>query len=228
MIKFLAIEGLDGSGKSTQINLLINHLSKVRIPCKFLHFPRFNEGFFGNLIAKFLKGDFGPVDKVDPYIVALLFALDRYDAKKKMINWIKNDYFIIVDRYVYSNIAFQCAKIKDINLKLELEKWILGLEYSYFKIPKPDLSMYLHVPFSFIKKELLNLRVGKDRKYLEGKLDIHESSLELQKNVQKEYLRLTKDHSDFLLIDCHGKDDSILKKIDIHNKLINLLHQRNI
>ncbi|MBI4642780.1 MAG: dTMP kinase [Deltaproteobacteria bacterium] len=220
MIKFLAIEGLDGSGKSTQINLLINHLSKVRIPCKFLHFPRFDEGLFGNLIAKFLKGDFGPVDKVDPYIVALLFALDRYDAKKQMINWIKNDYFILVDRYVYSNIAFQCAKIKEINLKLELEKWILDLEYSYFKIPKPELSIYLHVPFSFVKKELLNPRVGKDRKYLEGKLDIHESSLELQRNVQEEYLRLTKDHSDFLLIDCHGKDDTILKKKDIHSKLI--------
>jgi len=70
----IVIEGLDGAGKSTQIDILTNQLKDKAIPSHFLHFPRVEAPFFGELIARFLRGDLGAIDRVDPYVVALLYA----------------------------------------------------------------------------------------------------------------------------------------------------------
>ncbi|SDT86518.1 dTMP kinase [Desulfobacula phenolica] len=224
--RFIVIEGLDGAGKSTQIKLLKNYFNKNEIKYKYLHFPRSGEGYYGDLIAKFLRGEFGSLDSVDPYLVALIYAGDRDDAKKKITGWLENKYFVIVDRYVYSNIAFQCAKLDDESKKNELEHWILEFEYFYNKIPKPDLSIYLHVPFSFVETELKKVRVGKDRVYLNGKSDIHEASINLQKNVEQEYLRVVNKYNDFKMINCLDTNGSILSSDAIHNKMMLLVKNK--
>ena len=106
-MRFLVIEGLDGSGKSTQVDLLCKYLESGNIRYKYLHFPRLETGVYGKLIARFLRGEMGNIDQVDPYLVALIFAGDRLDAKEMVSSWIENDYLVIIDRYVYSNR--QCA-----------------------------------------------------------------------------------------------------------------------
>ena len=112
-MRFAVIEGLDGSGKSTQLKLLKDYLDAQSIPYKFLHFPRLEEGYYGKLIARFLRGEMGPNQQVDPYLVALIFAGDRADAAHIIRGWLEEGYLVIADRYVYSNIAYQCAKLTD-------------------------------------------------------------------------------------------------------------------
>ena len=167
-MRFLVIEGLDGSGKSTQVNLLRSFLEKAAVKYKYLHFPRLEEGVYGKLIARFLRGEMGDIDRVDPYLVALIFAGDRMEAKPIIEQWIEEDYLVILDRYVYSNIAFQAAKFADENEQLQLADWIMNLEFNVHRLPVPDVNVFLDVPFSFTKKLLTGERKGDERGYLKG------------------------------------------------------------
>jgi len=97
-MRFIVIEGLDGSGKSTQMRLLKDYLKKKSIAYKYLHFPRLEEGIYGKLVARFLRGEMGPIDQVDPYLVALIFAGDRREAASQIRKWLDKGYLVIVDR----------------------------------------------------------------------------------------------------------------------------------
>ncbi len=199
---FFVIEGLDGSGKSTQLKLLRDLLENRGILYKYLHFPRLEEGVYGGLIARFLRGEMGANDQVDPYLVALIFAGDRADAAWMIRKWMDEGYLVIVDRYVYSNIAFQCAKLEVLAEREQLRDWILEFEYGRNNLPRPDLNLFLHVPFTFTRQQLNNVRDGKDRAYLKGERDIHEENLDFQEQVRQEYLSLQKFVDDLALIDC--------------------------
>lgn len=227
MGKFIVIEGIDGSGKSTQIEFLRDYLKIHNINYKYIHFPRLNAPVYGEMIAKFLRGEYGESDHVNPYFVALLYAGDRENAKQLIQRWLKRDYLVLVDRYVCSNIAFQCAKYDRLEDKINISRWIGDLEYNYNKIPKPNLSLFLHVPFEFVKNKLSSERQGKDREYLMDKIDIHENSLDLQKNVESEYLNLVVNNKDFYQINCFcQKNGQILSPENIHKKIIKVLKRK--
>ncbi|MFC2138431.1 dTMP kinase [Bacteroidota bacterium] len=226
-MKFVVIEGLDGSGKSTQIKLLRNYLEKNNISYKYLHFPRTNSPVYGEMVAKFLRGDLGKIDEVDPYLVALLYAGDRENAKKTILDWL-NNYLVLVDRYVYSNMAFQCAKIDDLTEKNKLRNWIRYMEFKYFNIPIPDLNLFLDVPFEFTKHKLSKNREGNDREYLNGKTDIHEESLDFQEKVRQEYLHLAQNEPNYKIIDCKKSETEILDPQEILNRIVGECRQNNI
>ncbi len=217
--KIITIEGLDGAGKSTQIDLLTKKLTKLKIKHKFIHFPMLNQGVYGKLVAEFLRGEFGSLENVHPKLVALLFAEDRNEHQPKIKQWLEEGYLVILDRYVKSNIAFQCAKLKDEKEKEILKNWILDFEFNYHKLPKPEVSFFLNVPLNQIKKSLQNNRVGADRVYLEGKTDIHEDSFELQKNVLKEYLKLLEEMPNFHEISCFSTQEEWLSPKEIHQSI---------
>jgi len=228
MDKFVAIEGLDGCGKSTQIALLTEYLDSKGVKYKYLHFPRTEAPIYGEMISRFLRGEFGDVTNVNPYLVALLYAGDRENAKHIIREWLSQNYLIIVDRYVYSNMAFQCAKAKTLSEKERLKKWILELEYGYNTIPSPNISIFLYVPFEFIVSKLNNKRGGIDRAYLNGKEDIHESSIELQKKVETEYLKLADQYKDFHVVNCSTKDNKILPPQQVSGKIIDVLNSKSV
>ena len=223
--KFIAVEGLDGAGKSTQISLLIEHFKSEGIETKFVHFPRTNEGIFGDLIAKFLRGEFGAVKSVHPQLVALLFAQDRKEFSGTIINWLENGYFVLVDRYVLSNIAFQCAKIENHAEKSELRAWINKFEYEYNNIPKPDLSIYLDVPFEFTNHSLAEKREGQERVYLKGKDDIHEKDISLQLAVKSEYEYLSETDKSIKKLICYDQDKKIKSVNEIHKLFLNAINE---
>lgn len=227
-MSFIVIEGLDGSGKSTQLKLLKNYLNEQNINFKYLHFPRTDDGIFGDLVARFLRGDLGKIGEVNPYLVGLIYAGDRNDAKKQINEWITEGNLVIIDRYVYSNMAFQGAKLVNTEEKQKLREWLNELEFNYYDIPKPDVSLFLDVPFSFTTKSLSNNREGDDRDYLQGKTDIHEADLSFQEKVRQEYLSLVKTDNNFKLIECFNTDMEMLKPNDIFNKIINLLKNHKI
>ena len=203
---FIVLEGLDGAGKSTQIKQLRQLLASRGIESEYVHFPRFDSPVFGELIARFLRGELGSVESVDPYIVALLFAGDRADMAPQIRAWQAEGKVVIVDRYVYSNIGYQCAKLATEEQRAKLKQWILDTEYGYYNIPRPDLSLFLDVPFAFTAKSLAAQRCGDDRAYLNGEKDIHESSLDLQQMVRNVYLEAAKSDEALQVIDCSNAD----------------------
>ena len=203
---FIVLEGLDGAGKSTQIKRLRQLFADRGIESEYVHFPRFDSPVYGELIARFLRGELGSIESVDPYIVALLFAGDRADMALRIAQWQAEGKVVIVDRYVYSNIGYQCAKIADAEGRKRLKEWILSTEYGYFNIPRPDISLFLDVPFAFTAKSLAEQRSGDDRAYLNGASDIHESSLDLQRTVRQVYLDAAQSDQTLKVIDCSNAE----------------------
>lgn len=213
------MEGLDGAGKSTQIEKLRAMYSQQGIASEYIHFPRFDAPVYGDLIGRFLRGELGSVEQVDPYIVALLYAGDRRDAAPMIRGWLAEGKVVIADRYVYSNIGYQCAKRPDAASRKELRDWILELEFGYNDLPRPDVSLFLDVPFAFTERKLTETREGDDRNYLKGGRDIHESSLTLQQRVREVYLEAAAECESLKVVDCSdaagGMDtpDGIFEKI---------------
>ena len=109
---------------------------------------------------------------------------------------------VLLDRYVYSNIAYQCAKLSDSNEAESLRDWIFNTEYGNFALPKPDLNIFLDVPIGFVESKLKSQRGGADREYLEGGQDIHEADIEFQKKVRDIYRRQCELDPKFIRIDC--------------------------
>ncbi len=216
----IVLEGLDGAGKSTQLRLLREHAAGRGHATEFLHFPRFDTPVWGELIARFLRGELGDVDTVDPQIVALLFAGDRRAAIPELLRWLDEGKYVFLDRYVYSNVAYQCAKLPTQEAQVKLMEWILNLEFINFAIPRPDLSIFLNVPFSFTRQKLLETRHGSDRDYLQGARDIHESSPELQRNVRDMYLNIAAVEPDLKVIDCVDIDGAMLPPEKIFEKIL--------
>jgi dTMP kinase len=227
MIKLFVIEGVDGAGKSTQIKLLKDFFTGKGYSCEYMHFPRTETPYFGELISRFLRGEFGSLNDVDPYLVAMLYAGDRKDASDIISNWLAEGKIVLLDRYTYSNIAYQCAKLQDISSQDKLKQWILTLEFNHFSIPKPTLNIFLDVPFAFAKKNLSKIRTGNDRNYLNGTKDIHEESMAFQKKVRDLYLRVSESDENLAVVDC-SSNGSMLSPSEIFYLIIKIFNERKL
>lgn len=227
-MKVFVIEGVDGSGKSTQIRLLNDYFTGRGQRCEYLHFPRTGAPYFGELIARFLRGEFGSLSDVNPWLVAMLYAGDRKDASEIIDGWLKTGSIVLLDRYTYSNIAYQCAKLSSDQEQEKLMKWILDLEFSHFGIPRPDLNFFLDVPFSFTEKNLSISRMGDDRDYLNGTKDIHEESLLFQKKVRDMYLKVSEKDQIMCVVNCSDEKGRILPAERIFKLIIDIITERNL
>lgn len=206
----VVLEGLDGAGKSTQVKKLRTYLESLFGELEYIHFPRYEAPVYGDLISRFLRGDFGSNESVHPQLVALLFAEDRHGAAPEMKKSLAEGRAVLLDRYVYSNIAYQCAKIADEKEAEELRNWIFNTEYGDFELPVPDLNIFLDVPISFVESKLKSQRGGADREYLEGAQDIHEADIEFQKKVRSIYRRQCELDPKFIRIDCSDEYGEML------------------
>ncbi len=199
---FIVLEGLDGAGKSTQVRMLREWFARRGTESEYIHFPRFDAPVYGELIARFLRGEFGAAHQVDPYLVTLLFAGDRAEAAPQIREWLARGKAVVLDRYVYSNVSYQCAKLPRGGERSRLARWILDLEFGHNALPRPDLSLFLDVPFAFTERKLSAARAGEDRAYLQGADDIHESSLALQRAVREVYLEAAASDPSLRVVGC--------------------------
>lgn len=206
----VVLEGLDGAGKSTQVKKLRTYLESIFGSIEYIHFPRYDAPVYGDLISRFLRGDFGSNEVVHPQLVALLFAEDRHGAAPEIKETLDNGGTVLLDRYVYSNIAYQCAKLKDPDEAEKLRDWIFTTEYGNFGLPKPDLNLFLDVPIGFVESKLKSQRGGQDRDYLEGGQDIHEADIEFQKKVRDIYRRQCELDPTFIRVDCSDENGQML------------------
>jgi dTMP kinase len=228
MMNLFVIEGVDGAGKSTQIKLLKDFFSKKGYDCEYMHFPRTETPYFGELIARFLRGEFGSLNEVDPYLVAMLYAGDRKDTSSLINSWLTDGKIVLLDRYTYSNIAYQCAKLNEVSSQEKLMHWILSLEFNHFAIPVPDINIFLDVPFAFTEKNLTKSRTGNDRNYLNGNRDIHEESMVFQKKVREIYLRVSETDDHLAVIDCSSSNGAILAPSVIFELIIKVFNERKL
>lgn len=210
--KLIVLEGIDGSGKSTQHELLVKFLRKNKKIVKTIKFPRHGKPFFGLMVDRYLDNEFGPAGSLDPHLASILFALDRWEVKKDMDKWISEGYCVVPDRYATSNFGHQLGKIinKSETDKEKFINWLEELEYKVLKSPKPDLVIYLDVKFEIILKLLAQ----------RGRADGHESDLKYLSNSQKAYQYLASRSSNWITVNCTNQDDTdILSIQEIHEKI---------
>jgi dTMP kinase len=222
----IVLEGLDGAGKSTQVKRLKAYLERRCEALRYIHFPRYDAPVYGDLIGRFLRGDFGSVESVHPQLVALLFAEDRHGAAPEMTQALEDGATVLLDRYVYSNVAYQCAKLPDEQEAERLRRWILETEYGPFALPRPDLNIFLDVPIGFVEQSLAAHREGAERDYLEGGSDIHEADLSLQRRVREMYRRQAALDPDFIVVDCAGPDGAMLPPDAIFEKVKSVVDKK--
>ena len=203
--KLIVLEGVDSSGKSTQIKQITKYLEKNNLTYDFLHFPKYGHNEFSEVIAKFLRGEFGGIDDVNPYFVANIFAMDQFLYKPELLQKLEDNDVVLLDRYVFSNIAFQGAKFDNPMESGNIQTWISDFAFEFNELPYPDLTLFLDVPIDIVKDRLKERKVDDDpygdRDYLQGKQDIHEADLNFQSKVRDIYLSLEK-ATNYHTIDC--------------------------
>lgn len=180
MGKLIVIEGLDGCGKSTQLELLPKKLESLGISSKSVSFPDY-ESDSSALIKMYLNGEFGnrPED-VNAYASSVFYAVDRYASFKK--NWgeyYKNNGTVISGRYTTSNAVHQCSKLPQEDWE-DFLGWLYNFEYEKIGIPKPDLVIFLDMPIE-VSQKLLSHRYSGDS----SKKDIHERDTEYLSRCRK-------------------------------------------
>jgi dTMP kinase len=212
--KLIVIDGGDGSGKTTQAQILVDYFKKQNVPVKYYDFPRYYSSFHGRLVGRFLAGEFGQLDQISPYLASLAYALDRASVKEEMDEWLAKGGVIICNRYVTSSMAHQAARLPEEKRK-EFINWLDELEYRQHKMPRPDLVIYLYVPWQ-IGLQLTAKKADK-RGYVKG-ADLAEKDIKHRQEAEKMYLYLAKTQKNWIKIDC-VKNRKILPVGEIHEKI---------
>jgi len=209
--KFIVIDGTDGSGKTTQLNLLKKKLEIEGYIVEVADFPQYNTKSAG-MVEEYLSGKYGQADEVSPYKSSIFYAVDRFDASSKIRNWIKEGKVVLANRYTSANLGHQGAKIDNPLERKIFYNWLYDIEYKIFEIPKPDLTIILHVE-SEISFALAKERARED---WHGKTkDIHEDNFNHLKKAEQIYLEISSSLPGFKLIKC-THNGQILSREAIH------------
>ncbi len=221
--KLIVIEGTDCSGKETQTMLLEEKLNNLNIRSKHLSFPMYDTPT-GKIIATCYLGKEEYCDKlfknninglfeegasnVDYLTSSLYYAADRRYNSKKITELLDNGINVILDRYIYSNLAHQGGKILKGEDRYKFYKKMELLEFEILEIPKPDKVIFLYVPYE------ASTKLKKNRKEIP---DQHESSKEHLVNAEKAYFELA-DIYKFDIINC-APDNKIRTIESINDEL---------
>ena len=214
--KLIVIDGTDGSGKATQVELLSKRLKKEGKKVKVVDFPEYYKNFFGAFLGHCLSEQYYNFLTVHPKIASVIYAADRWESSEEMREWLKKGYIIIANRYISANQIHQGGKTKDAKRRNDFLKWLEKMEYDVFKIPRPDLTLYLSLPIEIVVKLLKERDSSKmKRAYLKKKKDVHEADINFLINSRKSALKLVKEIPNFLKVECSKKGE-ILSREEIH------------
>lgn len=196
--KLIVIEGTDCSGKGTQSEILYNKLIKDGYNVYKTSFPMYDTPtgkivggpYLGKehiCLGWFKEG----ANNVAAKVASLYYAADRLYNIDDINNHLNNGHIVILDRYVTSNMGHQAGKIKDKDERLEMFKWLEKLEYELLELPRPDIKIFLHMPYKY----------SKDLQKNRTELDEHEKSKDNLINAENAYLEMT-EIFDFTKIEC--------------------------
>lgn len=206
--KLIAMEGIDGSGKQTQVRLLEQELISRGYAVFSTGFPQY-ESWFGKMVARFLNGELGPLESVDPHFTALLYAGDRFEAKPRLDAALAQGRIVLADRYIGSNLAHQTARAPAAK-RGEFLDWIEHLEYTIYDLPREDLVLYLRVP-PLEAQSLIERKSA--RSYTNAKRDLQEASLRHLEDAAEMYDMLSR-RSPWATIQCFDAQRGELRQVE--------------
>ncbi len=217
--KLIVLDGTDGVGKATQTKLLVARLKREGVKVKTLDFPQYYKNFFGHFVGAMLTGRYGDFLHIDPYIASVMYALDRWESKPILDAWLKAGYTVVLDRYVSANQLHQGGKIRSLAKRKVFMKWLDTVEYGKFGLPRPDLVVYLKVPIKTVLKLLRNKDRKEKKRYIHRGMDIVESDPTYVAAAQKSAVRLLKENTNWVSIECADKKGAILPREAIHDRI---------
>ena len=218
--KLIVIEGTDCSGKETQSKLIEKKLKKKGEKCIIISFPSYDTPT-GKIVggAYLGKSDIGEsyfeekAPNVDPYVACLLYAADRKYNINKVLDYISDGYTVILDRYTTSNMAHQGGKIFDKDERFNMYQWIDKLEFWLLKLPKPDITIFLHMPYEYASQ------LNRNREYT----DDQEKSEKHLRNAEEAYIELSELYN-WDTIECI--ENNKIKSIeDINKEILNIIEK---
>jgi len=201
--KLIVIDGMDGSGKATQVALLEKRLQQSGRKVMRFDFPQYEENLMGRFIGECLAGKHGDFVSADPYLASTLYAVDRYQSSGKIKEWLKKGMVVVLDRYVSANQIHQGGKIRTEKERKMFLSWIEELEFGVFGLPRPDAIIYLNVPLE-ITQTLVRKKGQKQKKVYLGRrgTDMAEESLKYLKGSRKSALSIIRKSNTWISIDC--------------------------
>lgn len=199
---FIVIDGTDGSGKATQVELLRKRLAKEGKTVKIVDFPEYYKNFFGRFVGECLTDPAYGFAHVHPKIASVLYAADRFESKKDIERWLEKGYVVLANRYVSSNQIHQGGKIIAAKERREFLRWLDDMEFRVFGIPRPDTVIYLSVPVAISRKLMKERDKTAARAYKGKKKDAHESDRKHLENARASALKLVKELTNFIQVDC--------------------------
>ena len=219
--QLIALEGIDGSGKRTQMDLLAYALEARGFSIMRIAFPRY-ESTFGKLAGRFLNGDFGPRETLDPHLSALLYAGDRFEAKKEIESALSAGKMVLADRYIGSNLAHQSERVPP-EQRDDFLTWLKHVEYGIYGLPVEDLVVYLRIPAPDAYR-LIGLKAP--RAYTSLRHDILEADVAHLEQTAGIYDHLAT-QPNWVRVDCTNLASGILyPPEEIHRKLLKVVESR--
>lgn len=207
--KLIVIEGTDSSGKETQTKLLYEKLSTKIEKIRKISFPNYDSPACAP-VKMYLAGEFGnDAEKINPYPVSTMYAIDRYASyKKDWGSFYEDGGVILTDRYTTSNMVHQASKLQTKEEKKSYLKWLEDLEYNKMEIPKPDLVIFLNMP-TYMAQKLMSER--KNKITGEDKKDIHEKNIAY---LEKSYNNACEISKEYNWVEVNCVENERLKSID--------------
>jgi dTMP kinase len=217
---FIVIDGTDGSGKATQTKLLVERLNREGKKAEQISFPSYGQpsAFF---VEQYLNGAYGK--NLGPRTASVLYAVDRFHQAPRIREMLESGTIVVSDRYASANKGHQTGKLSDPVERMAFVEWLNDLEYGTMGIPKPDLTVLLHVPaqtaYDLVAKKT-------ERAYIEGgkTRDIHEADIGHLKAAETAYLELPQIDTEerWVTLEC-TEGDALLPIETVHERLWTLL-----
>lgn len=216
----IEIEDTDGAGKQTQTTKLFDYCIKKCLKVEKLSFPNYESNSSGP-VKMYLNGELSErAEDLDAYQTSILYATDRLCTMKKQRVLISEADVVILDRYTGSNLLHQACKIKNLNERNKYINWINDLEFNILKLPKPDLVLFLDMPFDF------TVSVAKTRKNNKCGMssDIHETNFEYLKFVYSTSAKIA-EAQNWKIINCStGKRIKTIE--EIHKEIVKIVENK--
>lgn len=216
--KFIVIDGNDGSGKTTQLTLLKNYLEKRQTPVSVFDFPQYNT-FHGEMLSRFLNGEFGELEKINPYLLTFIYASDRLGASPYIKAALDSGDIVLSNRYVTSNLAHQSGRLPK-EERAAFVDWNIEFEYYVNNLPREDIVIFLYVP----RKQATKLIKGRKRR----KMDMVENNITYLSGSEEAYISLAERFDHWVKIDCVDEKGQMLPREEIFKKMLLELSSRHI